>query len=75
MSTFRSATIEDLELCRSTFILHANTLDGFTALKRLRYTPSFRCDSAQMEGVVGAAPRTLESISLEVPCPPVCTEM
>jgi hypothetical protein len=66
LSTFHSPTIQELELCRATFLLAANSLSGLPALKKLHYSPSFRCDSAQMECIIGAAPQTLESISLEV---------
>lgn len=66
LSTFHSPTIQELELCRANFLLLPGSLCGLPALRKLHYTPSFRCDSAQMESIIGAAPQTLESISLEV---------
>jgi hypothetical protein len=33
----------------------------------VKYTPSFRCDSAQMEGLINALPAALRRLSLETP--------
>ena len=66
LSTFQSTKITELELCRANFLLCPGSLNGLGALKKLRYSASFRCDSAHMEGIVGAAPPTLEYLSLEV---------
>ena len=33
----------------------------------MKYTPSFRCDSAQVEGIINALPAVLCHLSLEIP--------
>lgn len=65
--SYKSNLLEELELHRSNFLLQAKCLDSYPALRSLRYTPSFRCDSAQMEGIIAASPAVLRSLSLEIP--------
>ena len=67
MLTYKNEFLEDLELHRSNFLLHPKCLDSFPVLKSLRYTPSFRCDSAQVEGVIAASPAILRHLSIEIP--------
>ena len=42
-------------------------LSSFPSLKCVKYTPSFRCDSAQIEGLINALPAALFHLSLEAP--------
>jgi hypothetical protein len=65
--SYKSDLLEELELHRSNFLLQEKCLNSFPSLKSLRYTPSFRCDSAQMEGIIASSPAVLESLSLEIP--------
>lgn len=65
--SYKSVLLEELELHRSNFFLQEKCLDSFPSLRSLRYTPSFRCDSAQMEGIIAASPAVLKSLSLEIP--------
>lgn len=67
LNSYKSVLLEELELHRSNFLLQAKCLDNYPSLKSLRYTPSFRCDSAQMEGIIAASPAVLQSLSLEIP--------
>lgn len=45
----------------------AGCLSNFPSLNSVKYTPSFRCDSAQVEGVINALPSVLCHLSLEIP--------
>jgi hypothetical protein len=67
MMTYSNTLLEELELHRASFLLQPKCLDNYPALMSLRYTPSFRCDSAQMEGIIAAAPAVLRILSLEIP--------
>ena len=42
-------------------------LSNFPSLNSVKYTPSFRCDSAQVEGIINALPAVLCHLSLEIP--------
>lgn len=66
MQLHQSTILEELELCRSNFLLQEKCLDGYPALRSLKYTPSFRCDSAQMETVIAASPSILKNLCLEI---------
>jgi hypothetical protein len=67
MQLHHSTILEELELCRSNFLLQEKCFDGYPALRSLKYTPSFRCDSAQMEAVIAASPAILKNLCLEIP--------
>mmetsp|Transcript_21459 Transcript_21459/g.20745 ORF Transcript_21459/g.20745 Transcript_21459/m.20745 type:complete len:507 (-) Transcript_21459:377-1897(-) len=65
--SYSNIALEELELRRAAFLLYAGCLGNFPALKSVKYTPSFRCDSLQMEGVISALPAVLCHLSLEIP--------
>jgi hypothetical protein len=67
VSTYKNEHLEELELCRANFVLHAGSLNNFPRIKRLRFSPSFRCESAQLEEVIGATPLSLQQLSMEIP--------
>lgn len=67
MCIYKNVLLEKLELHRSNFLLEPKCLDRFPILRSLRYTPSFRCDSAQMEGIIAASPTVLRELSIEIP--------
>lgn len=64
LSTYKHPLLEELELKRCTFIMGPLRLP---ALKRLRFSASFRMEPAQVKALVAAMPKQLTHLSIEVP--------